>query len=449
MLQTRYSPEEVMQEIDKISPDVVGLGTFSIFSNMLHSLATKIKVRDSKCRIIAGGPYCSAAAHRAASDSNIDCVVYGEGEETFLEILQNIIKDKPLKGILGTAHLSDGNVIINNPRPFIENIDLLPYPAFDLIDVPGYWGNISSLGKDGPWMGLFNSRGCPYQCIYCHNIFGKATRFMSPKRTLGEILFYKRQYGINEFQVLDDIFNLDVGRGIELCKMISKRKSDIRLLFQGGLRADIMQPELLHHMIKAGCCYISYAVESASPRIQKLIRKNLKLDKVAETINFTADAGIWVNTTNMLGFPTETAEEMKQTIDYNVGLRHHAMRMYKVIPQEGTGLYRMLLDVKKVKDIKTSFYVDFDELYSDGVSKEEFQEIIRYGWREFCLNEERLKRVLEMKSPTLSAEEIKRMYKMDITVALMQCGIKEIHELPQGIQPLVQNFLDGGMIYLV
>jgi len=441
MLQKRYSSDDVMQVLDKICPDIVGLSTFSAFSKTLHTLASSIKARDSRCKVIAGGAYCSASAMRAASDPNIDCIVYGEGEETFVEILQRTLVNKPLVGISQTAHLSGKGVVINRPRPLIQDIDSLPYPAVDLIDLPGYWGHISPLGKAGPWMILFNSRGCPYHCIYCHCIFGKKARFMSPKRTVNEINFYHKQYNISEFHVWDDIFNLNVNRGIELSRLISGKKKDWRFLFLGGLRADIMQKHLLDCMIKAGCCYICYAIESASPRIQKLIQKNLKLDKAAKAINFTADEGVWVNTYNMLGFPTETKEEMEHTINYNRSLKHHSVRLFKVIPQEGTGLYEMVVSKRKTGNAETGFYMDYDQLYSGDVSKEEFDELISDGLMKFYLDEGRIRRITEMKSPTLSENEIKRMYVVEILNTLMRCGIKDISELSEAIQPLVRRLL--------
>lgn len=443
MLQKRYTFDDVMEELDRVSPDVVGLSAFSFSSSAVHTLASRIKDRDLKCIVIAGGAYCSASIERAAEDPNVDCAVYGEGEETLVEILRCVLKRKPFTGLLGTAHFEYNGVIVNRPRPVIKDLDSLPYPATDLIDVPGYWGNISPLGVPGPWMILFNSRGCPYHCIYCHRIFGKRTRFMSPKRTFNEIMHYHKKYGISEFQIWDDIFNLNVKRGIELCQMISKKKKDFRFLFLGGLRADIMQKKLLDRMIQAGCCYICYAVESASPRIQKLINKNLKLKKAAEAIDFTADAGVWVNTYNMLGFPTETKEEMKKTLDYNIALRHNSVRIFKVIPQEGTVLYDMIASQKKAKTGETSYYVDYDELYSDGVSKDEFEDLLRYGWHEFYFSKERLERILSKKSPVLSPSKIKHMYGLELLGVMMRCGIRDVSELPPQIRPLAKQIMSS------
>lgn len=442
MLQRRFSVDDAMAELDKISPDLVGLSAFSSFSGALHSLAARIKEKDPKCRVVAGGAYCSASSLRAAADPNLDCVAYGEGEETFVEIIEKVLKGASLKGTNGTAHFEGGKVVINNPRPMIEDIDTLPFPAVDLIDVPGYWGNLSALAQANPWMLTFNSRGCPYHCIYCHRIFEKRTRFMSPKRTADEIMYYNKTYGIEEFHVWDDIFNLDIKRGIELSKLIAKKKKNFRFLYLGGLRADIMDKNLLTHMIKAGCCYICYAVESASPRVQKLIHKNLKLTKAAEAINFTSDAGVWVNTYNMLGFPTETKDEMQKTIDYNCSLKHHSIRLFKVIPQEGTGLYDMIASMK-VGTGESGFYVDYDELYSKEVTLKEFEEIVRNGWQKFYFNSERIERTLNMNSKVLSKDEIKLMYAIELLGVMNRCGIKDMSGIPSDILPHIARIFHG------
>jgi radical SAM superfamily enzyme YgiQ (UPF0313 family) len=443
MLVSRYSLGDLMREIDQMSPDVVGLSAFSVFSGAMHALASKIKARDKNCKVISGGAYCSASVLRAAADTNVDCIVYGEGEDTFVEILKRILKKRPLTQIPGTAHMDGKEVIINKPRPLIENLDTLPFPAFDLIDIEQHWGSLSPLGEAGPWMILFNSRGCPYHCIYCHRIFGKKTRFMSAKRTLDEILFYRKKYGIGEFHVWDDIFNLDVKRGIELSRMIAAKKKNMRFLYTGGLRADIMKRELLREMIKAGCCYICYAVESASPRVQKMIKKNLNLKRAAEAINFTSDTGVWVNTYNMLGFPTETYDEMKKTIDYNVGLRHHSIKLFKVIPQEGTELYDITEEKRRSLTGETGTYDDYDQLYTAKVTREQFEGLVKDGWRRFYFDEKRISRILNMKSPWLSARQIKRMQAIDLIHIMMRLGIKDLNQFAGNLKMLIQNVFTG------
>lgn len=446
MLQQRLRLDALMERLEKYSPDIVGLSSFSSFSATLHRIAARIKAKDPRCKVIAGGPYCSASTNRVAKDANIDCVVYGEGEETFVELIKRALAGKDMKGIRGTARIEKGKALIEPPAPCIKDVDSLPFPAVDLIDVEGYWGNVSVLGYAVPWMLLFNSRGCPYRCIYCHNIFGKKTRFMSVERTFSEIMFYYKKYGIKEFHVWDDIFNLDAARGIELSKKLSDTGLGFRFIYKGGLRADIMKKGLLTEMIKAGACYICYAIETASPRLQKLIKKDLKLKAAADAINFTADAGVFVNTYNMLGFPTETREEMQRTIDYNLGLRHHSMKLFKAVPQEGTELYKMMEPQMKAKGGETDMYFQYDDV-GDGVSKEEFKTLINEGRRNFYFDHGRVHRVFNIAPSVLSKNEFWRAYGMEFLQAFFLLGMKNISELPAGIRREVSDILmESGLV---
>lgn len=437
MLQQRLRIASLMERIEKFSPDVIGLSTFSSFSMALHEIASAIKGRDPACKVIAGGPYCSAAVKRAASDTNIDCVVYGEGELTFVEIIERLLKGKEVRGIRGTAYRQGGSVVVEESGRFIEDIDSLPFPAVDLIDVGGYFGNVSVLGYAAPWMILFNSRGCPYRCIYCHNIFGKRPRFMSVDRTFKEIMFYYKRYGIREFQVWDDIFNLDVDRGVELCRKIAREGVDFRFLFQGGLRADIMKKRLLKEMIKAGTCYICYAVETASPRLQKIIKKNLDLRKAAQAINYTAGAGVLVNTYNMLGLPGETREEMMQTINYNIGLKHFSVRLFKAIPQEGTEFFDMVYPAGAPSG-ETDMYIEYSGR-SAGGGDAEFKALVADAWRRFYLDPERVERILKMKVPTMSRSELMRAYAAELMQILIALGIKDISNIPPEVKDNIQK----------
>jgi len=443
MLTERLFVEDLVERLKRESPDLVGLSSFSAFSGALHRAAALIKA-ELGVPVAAGGPYCSASTERAARDPNIDCVAYGEGELSFVEMIDRLMHKKDLKGIPGTAYLEGGRVVVVPHSGFIEDLDDLPFPAVDLLRMEDYFLNLSPLGYLSPWMILFNSRGCPYRCIYCHSIFGKRTRFMSPKRVFDEMMFYYKTYGIREFQVWDDIFNLDVGRAIEVCDLIHSAGSPFRLLFEGGLRADIMRRELVEAMVRAGTCHICYAVESGSPRIQAVIKKYLDLEKAAEAINYTADRGILVNTYNMLGLPTETEEEMYATIEYNVRLRHFSIRLFHAIPQEGTEFYEMVYPKGRDKG-ETGMYLDHRH---EGADSALYRKVLRDGLRRFYLDAERIERISRMQVPTMSPSEVMRAYAMEFRSVFNILGIRRIYELPPGVVGPVMDVFRGGGVAL-
>jgi anaerobic magnesium-protoporphyrin IX monomethyl ester cyclase len=422
MAESMFDEDLAVHAIMKDDPDVVGFSCCSAYSETLHKIVHDIKKLNDNLKIICGGPYPSASTERAISDPNIDCAVYGEGEITFVEILDNIICGKTLDNILGTAYNKNKKIVINKPRPLISNIDELPFPAVDLIDIKKYWSGGNPLGQKRPHTILFNSRGCPFNCIYCHSIFGKKPIFMSPDRTFNEIKFYHDTYGIEDFSVWDDVFNLDIPRAEELFRKIIASKIDIRLFFMGGFRADIMKTELLTPLIKAGGCLIVYPIESGSTRIQHLIRKKLDLKKAQETINETAKRGIWVNINNMLGFPTETLAEMKRTVEFSLKLKGHSISFYKAIPHEGTEMFKMFNTHNKtnIKNESEMYYS-----YCNNKRDHKVDDLVTDAELRFYTDPERLEGILRIKSDVLSKTEFKSSYTKLLLSAMQKAGLDD------------------------
>jgi radical SAM superfamily enzyme YgiQ (UPF0313 family) len=189
------------------------------------------------------------------------------------------------------------------------------------------------------YMALFTSRSCPFHCIYCHNIFGKGFRARSPQNVLEEVKFLMNTYGIREFEILDDIFNFNTKRASEIFKMLPGLGASFS--FPNGLRTDLLDEDQLRVLKDGGVNYISIAVETASPRLQKLIKKNLKLDKVWNAIEICNRLRIFTRGFFMLGFPTETRDEIKQTISYACSSALHTAMFFIATPFQGTEMEAM------------------------------------------------------------------------------------------------------------
>jgi radical SAM superfamily enzyme YgiQ (UPF0313 family) len=163
-----------------------------------------------------------------------------------------------------------------------------------------------------------------------------------------ELLYH--QFGVREIHIVDDIFNLDLPRAKAICDEIVKRGLKISIAFPNGLRADRMDRELIRKLKAAGCYSITYAVETASPRLQKAIKKNLDLDKAREVIAWTDAEGLITQGFFMLGFPGETREEMEATIDFAVKSKLLRAWFFTVVVYPRTGLF----------ELAKSVYPDFD-----------------------------------------------------------------------------------------
>jgi anaerobic magnesium-protoporphyrin IX monomethyl ester cyclase len=337
----RLDDAELVRRVRQLNPDVIGIGAFTPDLHAFHSTAQLMKRSFPSVPLVVGGPHASTDPDDAVANEAVDCAVLGEGEATFLDVLNTLAAGRSLDQVPGLAlRGSKGRAVRTAPREPIRDLDAIPFPAWELVDLNRYARFYSfSPMRPRPYMAVFTSRACPYQCTYCHTIFGKEFRCRSPENVVAELRELKERYNINTIEVCDDIFNLNWRRSTEVCQAIAAANLGTRMAFPNGLRADIMRDDLLQAMVDAGTYFISYAIESGSPRIQKFIKKRLDLERAREVIARTVRAGIYVNGFFMMGFPTETREEVQMTIDYGCSTRLHSATFFLLNPFRGTEIY--------------------------------------------------------------------------------------------------------------
>jgi len=196
---------------------------------------------------------------------------------------------------------------------------------------------MSRIGN-GNYVGLFTSRACPYRCVYCHNVFGKRFRPRSPENVLAEIREICDRHDVRELEIIDDCFNLDLDRAKRIFRLIAASGLVLRIAFPNGLRADRVDDEFMALARRAGVEFMSFGVETASPRLRAMLHKGLDLDDVTRAVALARSHGIMTLGFFMLGFPTETREEMLATVDFAVQSRFHAADFFAVTPFAGTEL---------------------------------------------------------------------------------------------------------------
>ncbi len=313
--------EELVAKFAEFNPDVIGIRSISLFEDELKRVASVARsVLDVP--IIAGGPI--ATARRGSllkAIPEIDLLVVGEGELTFSRLLAGTATNGlVLRQGDAVVDLGDGDVG--------DNLDAIPFPDYSLIDLRKYQQHLSYAYNYRRQGVMLTSRGCPFLCTYCNTFAGKTARLRSAENVVAEMEQLSRDYAINDFYFVDDIFNLSRQRTEAIFRKIIALGKDWRLYFVNGLRADIMTPELVDLMVEAGTVWVTYAIESGSPRIQELVKKNMRLDKSAEIINLSQDRGLVVNVNTMYGFPTETSAEAQETLDYLAGLHMPSLLPY-------------------------------------------------------------------------------------------------------------------------
>lgn len=345
-----YSPDQIAGILQKFNPDLICYTAFSMEKMQIHAVAEKVRAALPGIPTVIGGPYATSDHEGVLEDPAFDYAVVGEGEVTFKNFVDALKNGETRPEIKGLAFRHNGSVKFFGRTGFIEDLDEIPPPAWDQLDLEPYWGSKTKRSTMNPHqksarsVPLFSSRGCPYHCTYCHEVFGKKMRKRSVEHVMQELRYLKHEKGIKEVDIIDDIFNLDRPRAKEICDKIVAEKLNIGIAFPNGLRVDQMDEELVDKLKQAGCYRIIYAVESGSPRIQKEMRKNLNLDKAMKMIEYTNYKGISTGGFFMLGFLNETEEDMMQTLKFAIESKLATASFFILQPFPGTEIFNQALE---------------------------------------------------------------------------------------------------------
>ena len=387
--------------LTELAPDVIGLSAMTYEAGCMHELARAMRSRLPRAVIVCGGPHPSVAADDVMTDAAVDFVVRGEGEHTFAELLDGLAQGRTeWSECQGLAWRDASGAVVQNPdRPPPSKLDELPFPAWDLIDHRKYHtvprGGVIYAHKE--FATLFSSRACPWRCTYCHNSYGKTFRERSAEHVLAEIELLVTRYGVKELVFMDDIFNFRPARAKAIAQGIIDKGWKLALTFPNGFRGDILDEELVLLLKKAGMYRCMVAVESASPRMQKVMQKNLKVDKVKKIVDFIADQGVMVHGAFMLGFPTETEEEMQSTIEWAAESSFHTAAFFRVIPFKGTQLFSQVEEAGHALPTDWSRYEPYQsEINLSQVPEERILQLRKRAYRRFYFKPKRLWRIFHL-----------------------------------------------------
>ena len=352
------TPEALAQQAVAFNADVVGLSALTPNAHLLNPILRGVRAGLPDAFTLVGGGHPSALGPSVLETIEADAAVLGEGELLFEQAVRARFETGDLSQVAGLVwRASDGTIHTNPGHPgFIEDLDALPMPAYDLIDLPQYWSHQTIAPMSNrKYVSLLTSRGCPYGCIFCHKIFGKRMRVHSAERVVEEIAWFQRKYGVDDFELIDDTFNCDSARIIQICDLLRARGLRIRLAIPNGIRGDLLTETEVEALSSIGLYHCMIPLESGSPRIQSLIRKHLDIPRFLDACAMVAKRRIFIHTCCILGFPTETEAEMQQTIDIACEARSHTTSFFTAIPFPGTPLYDMVREQHPEKLARLSF----------------------------------------------------------------------------------------------
>jgi len=353
--------EQIKKEIESRKPDIVGIsGPFTCQIENALKVSNLVKEVNPNILTVIGGPHVTLVPQEFLEEAkNVDVAVIGEGEYIMLEVVQAFENKKQLSQIQGIAYRQNGKVVVTPSRPLIENLDELPYPAYDLVVMEQYLSpkKIGYRSFQDRAISMITSRGCPFNCCFCavHLHMGQKFRAHSAKYVLDHIQFVVDKFKIKNIFFEDDNLTLDVKRFEDICDGIITRKIKIRWETPNGVRADCLNLELLKKMKQSGANSIFVGVESGDQNVlDNVICKSLDLNRVVQFAKDAKQIGLKTGAFYIIGFPGETKETMLRTVDFALELKRKydvGMHLFMATPSYGTRLY---------EDCKAKGYIQQD-----------------------------------------------------------------------------------------
>ncbi len=396
--------DDLIKEIGSFKPDLVGFTLIATRIKMCYAMIDKVKELYPQIHTVAGGTHVASFKEKVFRDcKGLDFAVKREGEQTFIELLDMLVKkEKNYSAIKGMMFRDEKGVLIETQdMSMIEDLDAMPYPAYDLFDLKNYYAWQRGV------VPVVTSRGCPFRCVFCsiNLTMGYKFRMRSAKSVVDELEYWNKK-GQTKFDLNDDEFSFDRKRVEDICDMIVDRGLKIELRLFNGIRVTDVYPEMLAKMKKAGFSAITYALESGSPKVLKNIKKAVTVEQALKAVEMTKEAGIETTCNFIIGHPGETYEDALMTLDVIKKVKADRLNMNNVVVYPGTELYewvsknaRFTLDVEEYLNMSWPGKSDFPFFETDDFTVAQRKEVLRKG---ILMFRERLIRT-RVKEPFASA----------------------------------------------
>ncbi len=330
---------DTVAEIFKYNPDFIGFTATTMSVSSASNIASIVR-RHSLATTAIGGSHFTAVPLETMRRFPVFSVgVVGEAELTLPELINALGSGRNLSNVKGIVYRDNGNLIQTSRREYISDLDSLPMPAWDLLpSLDKSYCPPAHTVKRLPATLMVTSRGCPARCTFCdRSVFGNTIRANSAEYVVEMMKKLYRDYGIREFQFRDDNFLAFRPRLFELCSLLRKEKLNITWSVAG--RTDMVNREVLTELAGSGCWQVWYGIESGSQRILDFIDKRTKLDRIREAVTMTKNAGMEIGGFFMLGIPTETVQDIEDTIHFSRELELDEAHFTFLTPLPGCEMY--------------------------------------------------------------------------------------------------------------
>ncbi len=396
-------------DLKEFNPDylVVNIATPTL-EHDLDAVKKAKEICPNVVTIAKGAAFLTLADRIIKEHNELDFGILGEAENTLKEILEG----KPKAEILGLYYKENGEVKFTGNRPFIEDLDSLPFPARHLVD-----NNIYRRPDNNKVQATIKvSRGCPFHCFFClaTPVSGAKVRRRSPENIVAEIKECVEKYNIKNFLFWSDIFNIDKDWTMKLCQAIID--SGLKITWSANTRADTADLEMADMMYKSGCRLVSIGVESGSQYMLEKMGKKITLNDVRRTVKVFKKAKIRIYNYFVIGLPWETEETVEETIKFAIELNSDFISFYTATPLPGSRFYDYALEhnlFDKETSFENAYY--YPAVNTHNLSRERVFELHKSAIKRFYL---RPLYILKMLSRIRSFAEIKNYFIAGMNVLL-------------------------------
>lgn len=333
------SRNDILDKVIKLQPKILAYSANTTEINEIIGMHNILREKVNAISIIGGAH--ATADPQGMLKRDFDIVAIGEGEMTAVELIKELDQDQPdLSKIEGIAWKNKvGEIIINSSRPAMDISDIL-LPAYDKIDVARVLKMSDQVIRGVPLKTamLMTSRGCPYSCTFCacNKVFGRQVRYRSYENIKEEIKFFKKHYNLEAIWFADDTMTVNYDHVRKICRLMKEEK----LYWGAQARVNLADEEIIKLMKDSNCLQLDFGVESGSQRVlDEIINKKITLKQVEETFANCRKYGIRAHAAFMLGLPTETREEVYQTLKFARKLKPNFYAFGMFTPLPGTYLY--------------------------------------------------------------------------------------------------------------
>ena len=389
--------------LERIPDGIDVIGVTNLFSHawpVVRDLAKKIKELHPDIPIVSGGINQTSIPEFILSHGCIDYIVLGEGELTMLKLVERLEKNESIEDISGLAYVKDGKPMVNpkQQEDLIEDLDILPWPAFDLIPIENYINAKSPHGASrGRSIQMIATRGCPYTCTFCTapKMWLPKWRSRSPKNVVDEMEHWNKKFRVNDFHFEDLTMIYNKEWAMDFSKELINRGMDISWQMPNGTRAEIFDDEVVDALKACGCLNVAFAPESGCPKTLSLISKELELDAIVEGSRRLLKKDMVVCAFFAIGFPHDTMEHLRQSFKFmrklaRIGVHEISITTFTALP--GAALFYQLYDEGKI-ELTDEFFNELlymsdlsrAKAWMPGVSNEKMARLRRWGYMQFFL----------------------------------------------------------------